>query len=567
MDVPDNRADADGDGSGTGGGISQISSSTITLRNTLVAGNFVGASPATTPDDVNNVDEMRVVDAASAHNLIGVDTGLSGITNGTNGNQIGTAATPTDARLATLADNGGVTQTHALLAGSPALDAGSNALADAAGLTTDQRGAGFPRERTAAGGSTQTADIGAFEADPSVEAIADKTTLEDTPLTFTFHVGDAASAFTSITATSSNTTLVPNANAVVGADTASTRTLTLTPAPDANGTTTITVTATKNFGGTPVSMSDTFVLTVTPVNDPPTLDPIPNFVLPVDAGPQQLTLTGITAGGGESQTLTVTATSSNHALLADPTVTYTSPNATAVLSGATAVHASGTTTITVTVTDSGGAFITRQFMLTVATAPAITVQPQSQTIQTGHTATVSVTATGTPTLTYQWYLGPSGTTSSPIGGATSSSFTTPPLTATASGWVSVSNAAGSADSDTVTITVVTYQPFTDAVLTAGTSLIRAVHITELRTRIDALRTRFGLGAFGWTDPPPTAGATLIQKQHILQLRDALTEAYNKAARPALPAPTYTDAGLPTGTPPKAIHIQELRDAVIALEGS
>ncbi len=55
--------------------------------------------------------------------------------------------------LAPLADNGGPTQTHALGAGSPALNAGNNAQ----GLTTDQRGEGFPRV------SGATADIGAFE--------------------------------------------------------------------------------------------------------------------------------------------------------------------------------------------------------------------------------------------------------------------------------------------------------------------------------------------------------------------------------------------------------------------
>jgi len=55
--------------------------------------------------------------------------------------------------LAPLANNGGPTQTHALLAVSPALNAGSNPL----NLTTDQRGTGFPRVVGAA------ADIGAFE--------------------------------------------------------------------------------------------------------------------------------------------------------------------------------------------------------------------------------------------------------------------------------------------------------------------------------------------------------------------------------------------------------------------
>ena len=59
-----------------------------------------------------------------------------------------------DPMLAPLADNGGATLTHTLLAGSPAIDAGNNA----ASLDTDQRGEGFVRVLGAA------ADIGAFEA-------------------------------------------------------------------------------------------------------------------------------------------------------------------------------------------------------------------------------------------------------------------------------------------------------------------------------------------------------------------------------------------------------------------
>ena len=58
-----------------------------------------------------------------------------------------------DPLLAPLADNGGPTQTLALLPGSPALDAGNNL----AGLTTDQRGPGFARIVGV------QADIGAYE--------------------------------------------------------------------------------------------------------------------------------------------------------------------------------------------------------------------------------------------------------------------------------------------------------------------------------------------------------------------------------------------------------------------
>ena len=173
--ITNNRADADGDSTGDGGGISEMSDSGITVNNTIVAGNFKGASPGTTPNDFfvligDPLVPTSFIDPGSSNNLIGVDTGLStDISNGTNGNQIGTAANPIDPRLAPLADNGGPTKTHFLLSDSPALNTGSNDLArDQSGspLATDQRGTGFPRI------INSIVDIGALEANYSISATA-----------------------------------------------------------------------------------------------------------------------------------------------------------------------------------------------------------------------------------------------------------------------------------------------------------------------------------------------------------------------------------------------------------
>lgn len=93
----------------------------------------------------------------------------------------------------------------------------------------------------------------------------------------------------------------------------------------------------------------------------------------------------------------------------------------------------------------------------VETAPSITTQPQSQTINLGQTATLSVVAAGTEPLGYQWYAGASGDTSSPISGATNSSFTTPALPGGSyTYWVQVSNSLGSADSATATIEAIDF---------------------------------------------------------------------------------------------------------------
>ena len=85
-------------------------------------------------------------------------------------------------------------------------------------------------------------------------------------------------------------------------------------------------------------------------------------------------------------------------------------------------------------------------------APAIIVQPQSRSVRGGQTATLSVTATGTADLRYQWYQGVSGDTSTPVGGD-EPAFTTLPLVSTADFWVRVSNSCGTTDSAAATITV------------------------------------------------------------------------------------------------------------------
>lgn len=92
------------------------------------------------------------------------------------------------------------------------------------------------------------------------------------------------------------------------------------------------------------------------------------------------------------------------------------------------------------------------------TAPAITTQPSSPgAITAGQSATLSVTASGTAPLSYQWYTGSSGNTSSPVANGTAASVTVSPTTTT-SYWVRVSNSCGSVNSVTVTVTVTTNTP-------------------------------------------------------------------------------------------------------------
>jgi len=90
---------------------------------------------------------------------------------------------------------------------------------------------------------------------------------------------------------------------------------------------------------------------------------------------------------------------------------------------------------------------------TGCTAPAITTEPLGATIDSGGSATLRVVATGTASLSYQWYRGASGNTAEIVAGATGSSYTTPPLSASTSFWVRVANDCGEVNSTAATITV------------------------------------------------------------------------------------------------------------------
>src|SRR5207244_416437 len=135
--------------------------------------------------------------------------------------------------------------------------------------------------------------------------------------------------------------------------------LTYTSAPDANGSATVSVKihddgGTDN-GGVDTSAAQTFTITVNAVNDQPTLSGITDRTINEDAAVQSVALSGIgTGAANESQALTVTAASSNTALIPNPSVTYTSPSATGSLSYTPVADQNGTATITVTVKDSGG---------------------------------------------------------------------------------------------------------------------------------------------------------------------------------------------------------------------
>ena len=153
---------------------------------------------------------------------------------------------------------------------------------------------------------------------------------------------------------------------------------------------------------------------------------------------------------------------------------------------------------TVTVNSSGIVSFVAAVAAPTDVIPAITTQPSSATINNGATTTLTVEASGT-SPTYQWYTGTSGDTTSPIGGATSASYTTSALTATTSFWVRAHNAAGDADSSAATVTV--RSPY-DSWMTAYPSISQSASADPDKDGLSNL-TEFALGG-----NPSVAGASI-----------------------------------------------------------
>jgi hypothetical protein len=159
-----------------------------------------------------------------------------------------------------------------------------------------------------------------------------------------------------------------------------------------------------------------------------------------------------------------------------------------------------------------------------ATAPVITTQPMSQTLTAGRPATFTVVATGTTPLTYQWKKN-----GALISGATASSYSTGPTTASDNGvafTVTVSNSAGATTSSPATLTVnaaavapsITIQPI-NATVTAGRPATFTVAATGTAPLLyqwsrngsaiaGATSARYTISATGATDNGATFSATV-----------------------------------------------------------
>jgi CSLREA domain-containing protein len=397
--ITNNRADSDNNGSGVGGGIN-VAGGIVTLRNTIVAGNFKGV--AATADDLNGT-----VDASSSFNLIGTG-GTGGLINGVNSNQVGVV----NAGLNALADNGGPTLTHSLQCTSPAIDKGK-----AFTLTTDQRGGTRPFDfadavyPNATGGDGS--DIGAYETQSAgscvptaVAPVPAPSTSEDTPVTITLTgtYGTNTPLTFSITQNPTIGTLgsisAPNCNFDGGTLIMTcTATVQYTPNANANGGDVFKfkVTAGGSIDSDPVDVN----VSINSVNDPPTFLNAGNQTVLEDAGPQSVPffITSFSPGppdeSGQTVQFIVTNNTNPGLFSAAPaidgagTLTYTS-----------AANVNGSATITLVAKDNGGGNDTsapQSFTITVLSvndAPSFTKGADQTVLEDAGAQTVANFATG-----------------------------------------------------------------------------------------------------------------------------------------------------------------------------
>lgn len=160
------------------------------------------------------------------------------------------------------------------------------------------------------------------------------------------------------------------------------------PVPDFFGTDVFTYTLSNAEGHSDMAL---VTITINPVNDMPALDALGNLTIR-NAAAMTVTLSGISYGpANENQTITITAASSNPALMDNPTVSYASPAVTGTLTLHPTSQMTGTARISVFVND-GEATVERSFLVAVPnSAPFFTSTPLLAVVS-GHRYSYTITA-------------------------------------------------------------------------------------------------------------------------------------------------------------------------------
>jgi hypothetical protein len=103
--------------------------------------------------------------------------------------------------------------------------------------------------------------------------------------------------------------------------------------------------------------------------------------------------------------------------------------------------------------------------------------------------------------------------------------------------------------------------FSESPQTAGVTVIRAAHFTELRSCINALRETRGLAPAVWTDPTLVPGETVVRSVHLTELRTALSAVFVASA---LTPPDFGVGPIAGTTEIRAAHLIAIRDAIASV---
>jgi hypothetical protein len=266
-------------------------------------------------------------------------------------------------------------------------------VAGASGSTTITLSAS---DGTDTGTDTFVLTVGAVNDDPTISNVGDQATNEDTAtgaIAFTVGDGETAGDALVVSGSSSNQSIVADANIVIGGSGAN-RTVTITPVANANGPVTITLTVTDGDGAT---SNDTFVLNVTAVNDAPMLSVIPDLTIDEDGTTGALPFTVSDVDHPAVDCADVTVTSDNDLVVPEANITIGGSGSSCTITAVPVANATGATLIEISVADGAGGFASEAFTLTVDSgpggndAPTIT-GPTDQTIaQGGTTGALAVT--------------------------------------------------------------------------------------------------------------------------------------------------------------------------------
>jgi VCBS repeat-containing protein len=232
---------------------------------------------------------------------------------------------------------------------------------------------------------------GPGSASPTISDIADRSIPEDGTtgqISFTVDDADTPPGALSVSGTSSDHAVVPQSGIKFGGGGAN-RTVTVVPAPNAHGSATITVTVTDGAH----TASDSFVLTVTPVNDLPTISGVADQTVAEDTDSPTL---NVTVGDAETaaDALTLSVASNNETLLPASAVTLGGSGADRTVAFRPAADQTGEATLTLSVDDGQGGTANTSFQVTVTPVnDAPVAQAASVSGNEGETLSGTLTAT------------------------------------------------------------------------------------------------------------------------------------------------------------------------------